>query len=75
MDILNSASKLVFIILALTASIAFIYEVIAGRITLSADDFMKLVLMAFTFYFAYKGSDPVVPTTTRQEDKEPFAGK
>ena len=47
--ILKSASKIVFILLALTACIAFI----RGR--LPVDQFMILAMAAFTFYFSNKG--------------------
>lgn len=49
MEILKSASKLVFVLLAVTACIAFML----GR--LGASDFMMLASMAFAFYFANKG--------------------
>lgn len=49
MNILNSASKIVFILLAFTACVAFFY----GK--LEAKDFMVLCGMAFSFYFANKG--------------------
>jgi hypothetical protein len=49
MTILKSASKLVFILLAVTACIGFFL----GK--LESKDFMVLVGMAFTFYFSSKG--------------------
>lgn len=49
MEILKSASKIVFILLAVTACVAFMI----GR--LGASDFMMLASMAFAFYFANKG--------------------
>lgn len=50
MQILESASKLVFIIMTVA--------VVAGLFTkiLDPKDFMVLASMAFTFYFANKGS-------------------
>lgn len=53
MNILNSASKLVFITLAFTACLAFVY----GR--LESKDFMVLVMSAFTFYFSHKGDGSI----------------
>ena len=49
MKILESASKIVFIILAISACIGFFL----GK--LEAKDFMLLVTGAFTFYFSNKG--------------------
>lgn len=49
MEILKSASKLVFITLALTACIGFMM----GK--LPVDNFMILVSSAFAFYFSNKG--------------------
>lgn len=46
--LLTSASKIVFIMMALTVCIAFVI----GR--LEAKDFMVLASMAFSFYFAVK---------------------
>ena len=60
MDILKSASKIVFIMLALTACAGFFL----GK--LDPKDFMVLAGMAFTFYFSNKGSGN--PT-------EPYLGK
>lgn len=48
-NILSSASKIVFIMLAATVCAAFVI----GR--LDAKDFMLLAGMAFTFYFSNKG--------------------
>lgn len=47
--LLGSASKLVFLMLAVTVCAAFLF----GR--LDSPDFMVLACMAFTFYFASKG--------------------
>jgi putative solute:sodium symporter small subunit len=49
--ILSSASKLVFLLLAVTACVGFFL----GK--LEAKDFMLLAGMAFTFYFSNKGSE------------------
>jgi len=49
MEILKSASKVVFIALAVSACIGFFL----GK--LSSSDFMVLAGMAFGFYFANKG--------------------
>ena len=48
-NILNSASKIVFIMLALTTCLAFM----CGQ--LESKDFMMLAGMAFAFYFSNKG--------------------
>lgn len=48
-SIFKSASKIVFIMLAVTACVGFWF----GK--LEAKDFMVLAGMAFTFYFANKG--------------------
>lgn len=48
-NILQSASKLVFLLLALTACIGFATGV------LESQDFMVLASMAFGFYFSFKG--------------------
>lgn len=49
MKILTSASKIVFILLAISACVGFFL----GR--LEPKDFMLLAGMAFSFYFANKG--------------------
>lgn len=49
MQILNSASKIVFIMLALTACAGFFMKLLDPK------DFMVLSGMAFSFYFANKG--------------------
>lgn len=49
MEILKSASKIVFILLAVTACAGFF----VGK--LDPKDFMVLAGMAFSFYFANKG--------------------
>lgn len=48
-NIIKSASKIVFITLAITASVGFF----SGH--LGEDNFMVLAGMAFTFYFSHKG--------------------
>lgn len=53
-EILKSASKIVFIMLAISACIGFFMGI------LEAKDFMVLTGMAFSFYFANKG-DPNQP--------------
>lgn len=60
MDFLKSASKLVFLLMALTTCAAFLI----GR--LESKDFMVLSSMAFAFYFSIKtpGTD-----TTKGETK------
>lgn len=49
MKILKSASKIVFLLLTLTACAGFFL----GK--LESQDFMVLASMAFGFYFSYKG--------------------
>lgn len=53
-NILSSASKIVFILLALAAIVGFFMKI------LEAKDFMSLALMAFTFYFSSKPTDPSI---------------
>jgi putative solute:sodium symporter small subunit len=65
MKILQSASKLVFVLLALSACVGFF----VGR--LESKDFMLLAGMAFSFYFANKGETSVSGST----DSVPYAGK
>lgn len=57
MTLLNSASKCVFILIALTACIAFVMKL------LPVDQFMLLAISAFSFYFT-KSPTPSVSTTT-----------
>ena len=64
--ILSSASKLAFILLILTACVAFGYSVYIGKTVLEAKDFMVIVMAAASFYFAYKGNS---------DSGTPFAGK
>jgi hypothetical protein len=49
MQILQSASKFVFVLMA----VALIVLTVIGRV--EAKDFMAACLMAFTFYFSNKG--------------------
>lgn len=53
-NILGSASKLVFLMLALTACVSFFMGMLESK------DFMLLAGMAFAFYFANKG-EPTQP--------------
>lgn len=77
MKILTSASKLVFLLLAITACIAFFF----GK--LESKDFMLLAVSAFTFYFSNKGETPTNTTTTTTATTDtksvgsdlPFLGK
>ena len=57
-DILKSASKIVFILIALTLCGTFAFEVLSGKTQFDTKDFIPLAAMAFTFYFASKPSDP-----------------
>jgi hypothetical protein len=47
--ILSSASKIVFILVAVTACLGFFFN------KLESNDFMVLAGMAFGFYFSFKG--------------------
>ena len=49
MSILKSASKIAFLLIAITACAGFL----AGK--LDTKDFMVLASMAFGFYFSFKG--------------------
>ena len=60
-NIIKSASKIVFILLAITACIGFFF----GK--LESQDFMVLAISAFTFYFSNKGEI--------KEKNLPYAGK
>ena len=59
MTILQSASKIVFILMAVATVIGTFLEIIDPK------DFMMLASMAFSFYFANKG----------ETNGAPFAGK
>lgn len=61
-NIVTSASKIVFLLMAIAAVVGFFL----GR--LSEGNFMILCGGAFTFYFAHKGE-------MRGEEKPLFAGK
>lgn len=50
-DLLSSASKLVFILIAVAASTGFFLGL------LSEDNFMILATGAFAFFFSYKGNE------------------
>lgn len=67
-NIFESASKIVFIMLALTACAGFFLGMLESK------DFMVLAGMAFTFYFSYKGSE-AKPTVEGESGVAPFAGK
>lgn len=80
MKILTSASKLVFLAVATTICVAFLYEIFKGIIQLDAKDFFALALMVFTFYFANKGetTGAVISektSTITTEAAPPFLGK
>lgn len=49
--IFSSASKIVFILLALTACLAILIEILKGVIVFEEHDFMILAVAAFSFYF------------------------
>lgn len=55
-NIIKSASKIAFLTLIGTASLAFAYEVVVGTVTLSEESFMILAAGASAFYFAHKGN-------------------
>ena len=48
-EIISSAAKIVFIMMALTACVAYLIGLMEVK------DFMYLTAMAFTFYFSNKG--------------------
>lgn len=50
MEILKSASKIVFLLMGLTACVAFFFGILESK------DFMVLAGMAFGFYFSFKGN-------------------
>lgn len=55
-NIIKSASKIAFLTLIGTASLAFAFEVVVGTAVLSEDNFMILAAGASAFYFANKGN-------------------
>ena len=57
---MTSASKIVFIMLAVTACFGFLFK------RLDPSDFMMLASMAFAFYFSYKSDN---------KDNAPYNGK
>ncbi len=57
MSVLKSASKIAFLALIGSACLAFLYEVVAGTVSLTADQFMILASGASAFYFAHKGEN------------------
>jgi hypothetical protein len=58
MEILKSASKIVFVMISVTACVGFV----VGK--LPVENFMELSLLAFGFYFSFKG-----------DSNKPYAGK
>lgn len=76
MNILESASKIVFILMA----VAVVGLTFIGKV--DPKDFMMLAAMVFSFYFSYKGSTDNTTSTTTSTSKTdsttevpPFAGK
>lgn len=75
--IVTSASKIVFILITITACVGFIMKI------MEAKDFMLLASMAFSFYFANKGDNTKEVTTTTSGTTEtksvvnelPYLGK
>lgn len=63
MDILSSASKLVFLGVATTVCLVFIYEVVKGIAVLESKEFMFLAGSAFTYYFT-RDKGELIPNTT-----------
>lgn len=77
-NITASASKIAFLALTLSACVAFVVEVVLGRIVFEAKDFMLLAAAASAYYFSYKGSgggNPPPTATTGGELGLPLAGK
>lgn len=62
-NIISSASKIVFILMAAAVCLAFLFEVAAGRVSFDPKDFMILASMAFAFYFS-KPASPATPDST-----------
>jgi len=62
-EILKSASKIILLIFAVVLSIAYLYSIITGQISVG-DTFDKAIMLVFGFYFAYKG-----------DNNKPFNGK
>lgn len=62
-EIIKSASKIILLMLSAVLSIAYLYSVLTGKITIG-DTFDKALMLVFGFYFAYKG-----------DSAKPYAGK
>ena len=60
-SLLNSASKIFFIMIGGTICVAFLWAVFTGKITLDQDKFWLVVASATTYYFSYKPADPKPP--------------
>jgi hypothetical protein len=56
MEILKSASRIVFLMLALTACTVFSYSVVTGKTMMETKDFMVLASAAFAYYFTKKSN-------------------
>lgn len=54
-----SASKIVFLIVAITASIAYLYSIIKGLVTIDPKDYLALVTLAFGAYFGSNTGTPL----------------
>jgi len=55
MEILKSASKIVFVLMAVATVVLTFFKILDGK------DFMILSSMAFSFYFSNKGEGSSVP--------------
>lgn len=66
-DILTSASKIVFILIAFVLCVAFLFEVMTGKIIFETKDFIPLAVMAFTYYFAYKPQNTPTPPADQNQ--------
>jgi len=62
-EIIKSATKIILLMLSGVLSIAYLYSVLTGKITIG-DTFDKAIMLVFGFYFAYKG-----------ESRKEYAGK
>lgn len=51
MNTFNSPAKIVFIGVATTLCVCFLWEIAHGTVVLDAKDFIGLAMMAFAFYF------------------------
>ena len=60
----KSASKIVFVSIAFTVCIAFLYSVVMHYTTIEVKDFMFLAGMAFAFYFTRDKGDNANTTST-----------